>query len=37
MSCDEEMIQIVLLCSLGITFYYCIGYSLHRLCSKIED
>ena len=37
MTCDEEMIRVVLIFAFGVTFYYCVGYTLHRLCSKIEE
>ena len=37
MTCDEEMARIVVIFSFSIVFYYAVGYSIHRLCTKVEE
>ncbi len=31
MSSEDDMIRVILIVSIGMSFYYCAGYTLHRI------
>jgi len=33
MSSEDDMIRVILIVTIGISFYYCVGYTLHKIFS----
>ena len=36
MTGEDDMIRVIVICTVGLSLYYCIGYIIHRL-SDIKE
>jgi len=34
MTSEDDMIQVILIVTIGMSFYYCAGYTLHKIFSE---